>query len=263
MPRTVLSEAMNEMLERPVRAEINDLRASYRDCSETRSFIVTVSWTHLGAHFSADHTFNLEELVSLSITVNDHSFLRHVLYQVKRISHEVQDHGHFFQTLECELRGIIERLPSSRWFDVRMPWVVQYGSPLAIEQRQVNPQAEARARELLLSVLNEAQRADYLTTQSFKVLNNCYRIHRLRSSAVVDETNGDIYCVLCPELPLDDQMAALKLLLEADPETFFKTANVTRGVDLGSLGHSRLPGMAVNYDTPPFHGVRPHLLYLR
>lgn len=84
-----------------------------------------------------------------------------------------------------------------------------------------------RAKKLLLSLLNKEQQRDFEKTQSFVVENQKerFRIRNCINYAVISERTRTKFCVVVPGVPIYDQMAALKLLLESDPEEFFRLAH--------------------------------------
>lgn len=101
--------------------------------------------------------------------------------------------------------------------------------------------AQKRAEELLLSVLSPEQQKDYKANKCFYVEANgeMFRINEGFAGNVekVDpETKRIIesYCIHPNmyqgggHLPNEDAMAAQKLALETDPESFKRTANITR-----------------------------------
>lgn len=88
-----------------------------------------------------------------------------------------------------------------------------------------------KARELLLSQLNEEQKQDYVTNQRFSVKakdGQVYVISRAQSFNVRGP-DGTRYCGQLEDVPLEDQMLAQKLLLEHNPDKFFKNANRADG----------------------------------
>lgn len=88
---------------------------------------------------------------------------------------------------------------------------------------------EARARELLLRVLSPAQKAEFQRYGYFAVeVAKRGRFLILPSTLfnVLHVATGRSYCAVPRgETPLADLMLAQKLLLEDDPEQFFKVAN--------------------------------------
>jgi hypothetical protein len=98
-------------------------------------------------------------------------------------------------------------------------------------------EADKRATALLAQFLNEHQRKQFEKDRFFEVLSRCgtrrYRISRgLAGNVTVFDPQGRAVERLCihtePNLPLEDNLLAQKLLLEADEEKFRKTANITR-----------------------------------
>ncbi len=99
-----------------------------------------------------------------------------------------------------------------------------------------DPQADARARELLLRMLNPDQRAHYAAHGSFTVHvpgRGTFCILPRTTYNVVQLSSGDTYCCVCETpVPLPDLMLAQKLMLEREPERFFSTANRVAAHDL-------------------------------
>jgi hypothetical protein len=92
--------------------------------------------------------------------------------------------------------------------------------------------AEARARTLLLSLLSAEQRIQFKTRAAFTVhvkgRGTFYIFARLAFN-VVHASTGDCYCCTTDlRVPIWDLMLSQKLLLETDPDHFFRVANCKR-----------------------------------
>ena len=107
----------------------------------------------------------------------------------------------------------------------------------AEELRRARATPQGRARELLRSHLNEAQRAEFDRTGSFVVVAASGRRYRIRTAAtfnVRDETASNDYCIQfrfdrqSRDIPLEDVMLAQKVLLECDEPEFLRVANRRR-----------------------------------
>jgi len=89
--------------------------------------------------------------------------------------------------------------------------------------------AEARARELLLRMLSSAQRKAFQSYGYFAVevaKRGTFLILPSTLFNVLHVATGRSYCAVPRgETPLADLMLAQKLLLEHDPEQFFRVAN--------------------------------------
>ena len=89
--------------------------------------------------------------------------------------------------------------------------------------------AEARGRELLLRMLSPAQRKAFQRYGYFAVevaKRGTFLILPSTLFNVLHVATGRSYCAVPRgETPLSDLMLAQKLLLEADPEPFFRVAN--------------------------------------
>lgn len=109
----------------------------------------------------------------------------------------------------------------------------------AAEARQA---AQTRGRDILLIVLDETQRAQYLATETFEVTGsagNRYRIHRGNAGniAYLDPVTGEERGRLCAHpsmrehwLPDQDVALAQLLALTSDEPAFVALANVHRGI---------------------------------
>lgn len=92
-----------------------------------------------------------------------------------------------------------------------------------------DPKAKGKARQLLLRNLDAGQEKSFKKDGSFRVTakdGKVYTIKTARSFNVVAE-DGTKYCGQTVDTPVEDQMLAQKLLLEHEPEKFFKNANVS------------------------------------
>jgi hypothetical protein len=92
--------------------------------------------------------------------------------------------------------------------------------------------AEIRARRLLLRLLTRAQRGEFLRHGHFTVQvhgRGGFRVLPRTMFNVLDPRTRTCYCA-GPEspLPLSDLMLAQKLILENDPERFFRVARYRR-----------------------------------
>ena len=99
----------------------------------------------------------------------------------------------------------------------------------AIDAHHSQASAEARAKQLLLRHLNSQQRAQFDACGNFSVNvagRGVFYIFPCLAFNVVHTPTGDCYCC-SPEarVPLSDLMLSQKLLLETDPEQFFRVAN--------------------------------------
>lgn len=88
---------------------------------------------------------------------------------------------------------------------------------------------EATAKALLLSLLSKKQQKEFLDSNGYRftveVGGEHFEILKTNTFSVHHQKTRSRYCMTTPGLPLYDQMAATKLLLESDPEAFFKIAN--------------------------------------
>lgn len=92
-----------------------------------------------------------------------------------------------------------------------------------------DPKAKKKARALLVKNLDATQAAAFEKSGEFDVKaqdGKVYKIKTARSFNVVGP-DGTKYCGQLADAPVEDQMLAQKLLLEHEPDKFFKNANVS------------------------------------
>lgn len=92
-----------------------------------------------------------------------------------------------------------------------------------------DPKAKQKARKLLIRNLDAGQEKSFKKDGEFRVTakdGKVYTIKTARSFNVVGP-DGTKYCGQLRDTPVEDQMLAQKLLLEHEPEKFFKNANVS------------------------------------
>ena len=93
-----------------------------------------------------------------------------------------------------------------------------------------DPEAAKKARATLLRQLDKEQKASFEKDKKFVVTGKdgkAYTITHARSFNVI-APDGTKYCGQLQDCPIEDQMLAQKLLLQTDPEKFFKSSNVSR-----------------------------------
>lgn len=103
-----------------------------------------------------------------------------------------------------------------------------YGWDMAWEPRE-DPKAKEKARQLLMRNLDDGQLKSFKKDGTFRVTakdGKTYTISTARSFNVKAE-DGTRYCGQLADTPIEDQMLAQKLLLQSEPEKFFKNANVS------------------------------------
>lgn len=133
--------------------------------------------------------------------------------------HEIH---HFMERMEYEdrNRGYRGMRHDAMYFDDFGP--TPWGQP-------EDPKAKQKARDLLLRNLDDGQAKSFKKDGEFRVTGKdgkAYTIKTARSFNVVGP-DGAKYCGQLVDTPIEDQMLAQKLLLEHDPEKFFKNANVS------------------------------------
>ena len=92
-----------------------------------------------------------------------------------------------------------------------------------------DPKAKEKARQLLMRQLDDGQEKSFKKDGEFRVTakdGKVYTIKTARSFNVVGP-DGTKYCGQLADTPIEDQMLAQKLLLEHEPDKFFKNANVS------------------------------------
>lgn len=102
-------------------------------------------------------------------------------------------------------------------------------------------QAESKAKALLVLCLTPAQQSEFKEHQRFTINvdhkvsgfpTGAFRIKKGSAFNVEHVESRETFCVVAQEkVPVYDQMLTQKLLLEQEPERFFKTANRSRGYD--------------------------------
>lgn len=104
----------------------------------------------------------------------------------------------------------------------------------AAERTRLANEAKARARTLLLEVLDEQQRAELESDGHFHVhTRDGERTYRLKPGSPPQRIKGEdgsrwSYCIHPREsFPADDTAAALKLMIEAEEASFLDIANAT------------------------------------
>lgn len=136
---------------------------------------------------------------------------------------------------EREIFMFMERMerryarPRPRYEDFRYPYFndpIHFAADWAVAE---DPKAKQKARELLLKNLDAGQEKSFKKDGEFRVTakdGKAYTIKTARSFNVVGP-DGAKYCGQLRDTPIEDQMLAQKLLLEHDPEKFFKNANIS------------------------------------
>ena len=105
--------------------------------------------------------------------------------------------------------------------------------------------AEARARSLLLRMLTPRQQEEFARTGYFTVEPTGRGRFVILPNAmfnVLEMVTGDCYCaVTATGVPIADLMLAQKLLLETDPDQFFRVANCRHEEAVGLMDNEHLP----------------------
>lgn len=112
------------------------------------------------------------------------------------------------------------------WESLRVPWFPPE-----------DPAATKKATALLISNLDAGQRKSFAEKKLFVVVakdQKAYTIKHARSFNVIGP-DGTKYCGQLADTPIEDQMLAQKILLENDPEKFFKNANSSPGSDMTGM----------------------------
>lgn len=134
---------------------------------------------------------------------------------------------------EREIHAVMERMEyegrhrvprySDRTAEMLYAFNAGFGGPTE------DPAAKAKARDLLISNLDETQAASFKKDGSFRMVGKDAKVYTIRTarSFNVEGPDGAKYCGQLKDTPVEDQMLAQKLLLEHEPEKFFKNANVS------------------------------------
>jgi hypothetical protein len=175
----------------------------------------------------------IEELVGITL----HNFDRLRLRDGEAVVQALLPH------FECEIHAFMERMEARdrhrhfEWSTLNNPdnWniVAQWNiNSFEIE----DPEAKKKATTLLVKNLDEKQSASFTAKREFETVGKdgkTYRITANRSFNVIGP-DGTKYCGQTADTPVEDQMLAQKLLLEHEPEKFFKNANVSRPAVTGT-----------------------------
>ena len=109
----------------------------------------------------------------------------------------------------------------------------------------LNAAAEARAKSLLLRLLTPKQKEEFTCRGYFTVevaRRGRFVILPDAMFNVLEMATGDCYCAVpATGVPIADLMLAQKLLLESDPDQFFRKANCRHEVVVGLRDDGPLP----------------------
>ena len=145
---------------------------------------------------------------------------------MERLEHEGRDYGRRY-------RG------GEPWLDPRyMGW------DMAADRPAEDPKAKEKARQLLMRNLDDGQLKSFKKDGSFRVTaqdGKAYTIKTARSFNVVAD-DGTKYCGQTVDTPVEDQMLAQKLLLQHDPDKFFKNANISPATPPAGASNFRIGG---------------------
>jgi hypothetical protein len=92
-----------------------------------------------------------------------------------------------------------------------------------------DPKAKEKARQLLMRNLDDGQLKSFKKDGEFRVTAKDGKVYTIKTARSFNVTgpDGTRYCGQLADAPVEDQMLAQKLLLQSDPEAFFKNANVS------------------------------------
>lgn len=166
----------------------------------------------------------IEELVGGTL----HTWDRLRVRGGREMAHELMPHWeraihHYMERLEYE--GSRREVFYSRMQDPRQ-WIVD---DFGWDGPREDPKATEKARQILMRNLDDGQQKSFKKDQEFRVTGKdgkVYRITHARSFNVIGP-DGAKYCGQLRDCPIEDQMLAQKLLLEHEPDKFFKNANVS------------------------------------
>lgn len=132
---------------------------------------------------------------------------------------------HHMERMEYEARIRRTDRYDHLYLNPHAPWI---GADWAFGKPE-DPKAKQKARDLLIRNLDSGQEKSFKKDGEFRVTGKdkkVYTIKTARSFNVIAE-DGTKYCGQLADTPVEDQMLAQKLLLEHEPEKFFKNANVS------------------------------------
>lgn len=150
---------------------------------------------------------------------------------------------------EREIHERMERLEhEGRWREARR-WQHVNPADLYVDWAapKEDPKAKQKARQLLMRNLDAGQLKSFENDGSFRVTakdGKVYTVKTARSFNVVAE-DGTKYCGQLVETPIEDQMLAQKLLLEHEPEKFFKNANVSPAIAQNMTDYQQMTAMEI------------------
>jgi hypothetical protein len=131
---------------------------------------------------------------------------------------------------EEEARATVERIQS----DIS-PEAIERAETERLERQKIIQESDARAEDLLLSVLNRRQRKEWKEKKQISIFERGYKhphyiLRNLSSSNVYeyDEKTGKRifeHCVQTIGVPLADQLATQVLYLRNNPEELLRVAN--------------------------------------
>lgn len=128
-----------------------------------------------------------------------------------------------------EIYRFMERIEREGQHDYLRPIGRNVTERIFFSEPKEDPEATKKARATLLRHLDPEQKSSFEKSAKFVVIGKDgkgYTITRARSFNVT-APDGTKYCGQLSECPLEDQMLAQKILLQNDPEKFFKNANVS------------------------------------
>lgn len=140
----------------------------------------------------------------------------------------------------------IDKLKSAGLLDGELHVALAYIKPRIAEEAKKERdleegvrQAEGKAKALLLMCLSPEQTAEFKEHSYFTIQiehqvrgfpTGAFRVKKGSAFNVEHVESGETFCVVSQEkVPVYDQMLTQKLLLEQEPERFFKTANRSGG----------------------------------
>lgn len=239
----------DELFEIQIREDIRDLTTQIR----CRSRLYEVEWkVGLRHDWPGSRRLLIERInATLGATIRH---LHNVMGDPRSAIHALRGEfereiSHSMEQLELDARRRSAHVaPDRMWFgELNDPY--HYGARFGIDPGMLwgeppNPEAKKKATALLLRNLTPAQAESYDKDKHFEVTGKdgkVYKITNARSFNVIGP-DGTKYCGQLSECPVEDQMLAQKLLLEHEPEKFFKNANVMAPA---TAGHHTATGMAI------------------
>lgn len=207
----------------PRQPPVHNVTIDVRQSFELRAYVFRLKWRSNGEDFGIDEATHDEMLYNLRYPPSIDLVARQVLHAVEHLVNAVESADEFHSVVVTEFHQILFRA-----FNNEYPAPQHYNCQCQLSDPLPSSAAVEKSKELLLSLLNKQQKEEFLKTGCFSVAgpNEPLSIQDRYNFSVQCKTTRMKYCLVVPGVPIYDQMAALKLLIESDPEEFFQKANL-------------------------------------